>query len=270
MLVVELVSKALARSKSFGLIFILNFALAIASLSYLQFFKTSMETSLESKAKVLLGADMVVASRFPIAKTQIDELKSRLPAIKDFDEGISTVSMVASDTRARLMEVVQLSKGFPYYGGLVFHDSSTYPQGTPMPQEDEAWVYQEVLDLLGLKRGDRLKIGNAHFVVAKIIQEDTLKTISFNGFLPKVYITPQGFKRSELLQFGSTAQYKLNFRFKQNFSNDALETIENQIKKGIDPNLRVLSPNDGRDRLLNVMLWITYFLSLVSLVSFFL
>ena len=57
MLVLDLVLKALLRSKSFSFIFILNFSLAIASLSYLQFFKGSMDSSLENKAKSLLGAD---------------------------------------------------------------------------------------------------------------------------------------------------------------------------------------------------------------------
>ncbi|MBN2824334.1 MAG: hypothetical protein JXQ76_03340, partial [Campylobacterales bacterium] len=238
--------------------------------SYLQFFKSSMETSLESKAKVLLGADMVVSSRFPITKEQVEDIKSKLPAIKDFNYGISTVSMIASTKRARLMEVVKLNKGFPYYGGLIFSDNTTYPQATAMPKENEVWVYQEVLSLLGLKLGDRLKIGKAHFEITKIIQEDSLKTISFNGFLPKIYISPKGFKATQLLQFGSTARHKLNFRFEQNFSNDELEAIENKLEKSIDRNLRVLSPNDGRDRLLRVMQFITNFLSLVSLISFFL
>ncbi|MEA2027498.1 MAG: FtsX-like permease family protein, partial [Campylobacterota bacterium] len=139
-----------------------------------------------------------------------------------------------------------------------------------MPKEGEVWVYQEVLSLLGLERGSKLKIGKAHFTISKIIHEDSLKTISFNGFLPKIYISPKGFEQTGLLQFGSTARYKLNFRFEQNFSNDELEAIENQLEKGIDKNLRVLSPNDGRDRLLRVMQFITNFLSLVSLISFFL
>jgi hypothetical protein len=48
MLVLELVYKALARSKSFSFVFILNFSLAIAALSYLQFFKGSIDSSLET------------------------------------------------------------------------------------------------------------------------------------------------------------------------------------------------------------------------------
>ena len=82
MLVLELVFKALARSKSFSLIFILNFSLAIASLSYLQFFKGSIDASLETKAKSLLGADLVISSRFPITDEQIQDIKTKVPPNK--------------------------------------------------------------------------------------------------------------------------------------------------------------------------------------------
>jgi len=212
MLVFDLVLKALARSKSFSLIFVLNFALAIAALSYLQFFKSSMDSSLEVKAKSLIGADMVISSRFPISDEQKEILKTKLPAIKNFQEGISTVSMVSSQKRARLMEVVKINEGFPYYGGLTFSDNTLYPQGsTPLPKENEIWVYQEVLDLLNVKQGESLKIGKEQFIIKKIIADDSLKAVSFSGFMPKIYITEKGLENTELLQFGSTGRYKLNY-----------------------------------------------------------
>ncbi len=270
MLVFELVSKALKRSKSFSFIFILNFCLAIASLSYLQFFKGSIDTSLEEKAKSLLGADLVVSSRFPISDTQKEQILTKLPKIKKLDEGISTISMVSSTKRARLMELVQVNKGFPYYGGLIFNDNSKYPSAETLPKENEVWAYQEVLDLLELKQGDNLKIGSKDFKIAKVIKEDSLKNISFSGFMPKIYLSEDGLKRSELLKFGSTARYKLNYQFTQNFSNEELEILEEQLEGKFDRSLRVLSPNDGRDRLIAVLNFLTNFLSLVSLISFFL
>ncbi|MFP4486895.1 MAG: ABC transporter permease [Campylobacterales bacterium] len=270
MIAVELVLKALARSKYFSLIFILNFVLAIASLSYLQFFKESIDTSLDTKAKSLLGADLVVSSRFPISDKQKEQIKNNLPEIKDSNEGLSTLSMVASEKRARLMEIVKINEGFPYYGGLEFDDKSTYPDGEPMPKSNEVWVYKEALDLLGLNQGDSLKIGSKSFIVKKVIEADSLKSASFSGFMPKIYMSSEGLARSELLQFGSTARYKLNFSFKKNFSNNKLEELEERIEEKLDESLRVLSPNDGRDRLLRVLSFLTNFLSLVSLVSFFL
>ena len=270
MLVLELVFKALARSKSFSLIFILNFSLAIASLSYLQFFKGSIDTSLETKAKSLLGADLVISSRFPITDEQIQDIKTKVPQIKSFNQGISTVSMIASDKRARLMELVKVDVGFPYYGGLVFSDKSIYPRGIEKPKDNEVWVYQEVLDLLDLKLGEQLKIANEYFIIKKVIETDSLKAVSFSGFKSKVYIREEGLRKTELLQFGSTARYKLNYQFNEEFTNDKLEEIENALEKDIDQNLSALSPNDGKDRLLSVLNFITNFLSLVSLVSFFL
>lgn len=270
MLVLELVYKALARSKSFSLIFILNFCLAIASLSYLQFFKVSMESSLDSKAKILLGSDLSISSRFPISQEQIEEIKNKLPKIKDFSQGVSTISMIASQKRARLIEVVKINKGYPYYGGLIFNDKTIYPKGEALPLANEVWVYQEVLDLLDLKIESQIKIGKANFIIKKIIEDDTLKTISFSGFMPKIYISEEGLTKTELLQFGSTASYKLNYLFEENLNNDKLEKIENDLEKSIDQDMRVLSPNDGRDRLLRVLNFVTNFLSLVSLISFFL
>ena len=270
MLIIELVLKALSRSKSFSLIFILNFCLAIASLSYLQFFKGSMENSLQSKSKSLLGADIVITSRFPITDDQIEDIKNKLPQIKSFNKGLSTVSMIASNERARLMEVVKINEDYPFYGGLIFKDKSVYPNGIEIPKSNEIWVYQEVLDLLAVKKNEKLKIGNESFIIKKVIKEDSLKAVSFSGFMPKIYISEEGLKKTKLLQFGSTARYKLNYLFEKNFSNDELEIIENKVEKNIDQNLRVLSPNDGRDRLLRVLNFLTNFLSLVSLISFFL
>ncbi|QKJ23804.1 ABC transporter permease [Poseidonibacter lekithochrous] len=270
MLAVQLVLKALARSKSFSFIFILNFCLAIASLSYLQFFKGSVDNSLDVKAKSLLGADLVINSRFPINEKQKEQILSKLPQIKNYNEGISTVSMVASSKRARLMEVVKVADGFPYYGGLVFKDKSAFPNQTTIPKDNEVWVYQEVLDLLGLQKNQTLKIGQQNFIVKKVIESDSQKNVSFSGFMPKVYISEEGLEKTELLQFGSTARYKLNYQFKETFSNDKLEELENSLEKQFDRTLRVLSPNDGRDRLLNTLNFLTNFLSLVSLISFFL
>lgn len=270
MLVLELVLKALVRSKFFSLIFILNFGLAIAALSYLQFFKGSIDASLEAEAKSLLGADLVVSSRFPISDKQKEDIKNKLPKLKDFNEGISTVSMITSKTRSRLMELVKINEGYPFYGGLVFKDGKAYPKEEALPKSNEVWVYQEVLNLLNLKPGDQLKIGKEDFVIKKTIETDSLKAVSFSGFMPKIYISEEGLEKTELLQFGSTARYKLNYLFEDNLGNDALEKIENTLEESIDQNLRVLSPNDGTDRLLRVLNFVTNFLSLVSLVSFFL
>ena len=266
----ELVYRALSRSKSFSFIFIANFSLAILALFLLQFFKQSTELSLDAKSKDLIGADLVVTSRFPISEKQKENILELLPSVKSYNEGISTVSMIASKKRARLMEVVKLNKGFPYYGGLIFSDQKVFPRGEKLPNENQVWVYSEVLKLLDLKIGSSLKIGATSFKITKVIESDSLKSISFSGFMPRVYLSAEGLRRSEVIQFGSTARYKMNYQLQEDLSNDQLELLENKIEKKLDQNLKVLSPNDGRNRLVRVLGALTDFLSLVSLVSFFL
>ncbi len=75
--------------------------------------------------------------------------------------------MITSKTRARLMELIKINKDYPYYGGLVFTDKSVFPKGNILPKSNEVWVYQEVLDQLNLKLEDKLKIGQASFVIKK-------------------------------------------------------------------------------------------------------
>ncbi len=108
--------------------------------------------------------------------------------------------MIASKQRARLMEVVKINEGYPYYGGLIFKDDTVYPNSqnlskkqtqSPKPKANEVWVYQEVLDLLSLKINEQIKIGKENFTIKKIIIDDTLKTISFSGFMPKIYISEE-------------------------------------------------------------------------------
>lgn len=270
MLKFELVYKALLRSKSFSIIFIVNFMLAIFSITFLQFFKSSVETSLESKARTLLGADLVINSRFPISEGQEKKILKFLPELKSYVRSVSTVSMVSTNERSRLMEVIELQKNLPFYGGLTFEDNSKFPIETELLKENEIWLHQDASKLLAINIGDSIKLSNQNFIVKKIVVTDSQKSTNFSGFMPRVYISPSGMARSKLIQFGSTARYKMNILLNSQLSNDALEKLENNLEDKIDRSLRVLSPNDGRDRLIRVLGFMTNFLSLVSLVSFFL
>ena len=48
-----------------------------------------------------------------------------------------------------------------------------------------------------------------------MILEDSLKAVSFSGFMPKIYMSKEALATTGLLQFGSTARYKLSYQFKE-------------------------------------------------------
>jgi len=268
----ELALSALLRSKKFTLVFVFNFALAILGIFSLQYFKGTMEKSLGTKARVLLGSDLVVSSKFPISKDQKKLIKESIPAVENSFDGVSMMSMVSSNVRSRLTQVAMIENGFPYYGGMTFTDGSSYKRDGQelVPSEEEIWIYPEVLNQHKSKIGDFLKIGKSKFKVTKVIREDSFKSLRFSGFVPRVYMSEAGIKRANILQYGSTVQYTQNFKFSKTFTNDELEEVETKLENVMGSAIRVKSPNDGGDRIIRIMEYITNFLSLVSLVSFYL
>ena len=268
----ELALSALLRSKKFTLVFVFNFALAILGIFSLQYFKGTMEKSLGTKARVLLGSDLVVSSKFPISNDQKKLITESIPKTENVFDGVSMMSMVSSSVRSRLTQVAMIENGFPYYGGMTFTDGSSYKKNgqESAPSENEIWIYPEVLNQHKSKIGDTLKIGKSKFVITKVIQEDSFKSLRFSGFIPRVYMSEAGIKRADILQYGSTVQYTQNFKFLKTYTNDELKDVETKLEKIMGKAIRVKSPNDGGDRIIRIMEYITNFLSLVSLVSFYL
>lgn len=269
---VELAISALFRSKKFTFIFVLNFSLAILGVFSLQYFKGTMQKSLGSKARVLLGSDLAISSKFPISKEQSILIKQNIPKVMKSFNGVSMMSMVTSQNRSRLTQVAMIQDGFPYYGGMIFTDGDQYNSSSNLsaPSELEIWIYQEVLNQHNSKIGEFLKIGKFEFKITKVITEDSFKSLNFSGFVPRVYMSEAGIKRANILQYGSTVDYTQNFKFDQDFTNVQLEEIEAKLEKIMGSAIGVKSPNDGGDRIMRVMEYITNFLSLVSLVSFYL
>ena len=152
----ELALSALLRSKKFTLVFVFNFALAILGIFSLQYFKGTMEKSLGTKARVLLGSDLVVSSKFPISNDQKKLITESIPKTENVFDGVSMMSMVSSSVRSRLTQVAMIENGFPYYGGMTFTDGSSYKKNgqESAPSENEIWIYPEVLNQHKSKIGD--------------------------------------------------------------------------------------------------------------------
>lgn len=266
----ELVAGLFKNSKFFTLIFILNFALGIGGIFFLEDFKGLLKGSLETKSKTLLGSELAISSRFPIAPETRQQAEAALPKTSKVFVGLSLNSMVASKARSRLVQVVRLGEGFPFYGGLELSTGKTYPKDPELPEKDSVWIQPELLAQLEVKEGDSIRIGTSEFRIGAVIKNDSLKTNRFGGFIPRIYMTVGALERAGLLQEGSTAQYSLNYTFEQKFSLTQLEEIKSRLKANVGPSVSVTSPRDASDQVSRMTTLIADFLSLISLVCLFL
>ncbi len=267
----RLVLSILANSRRFSILFVLNFSLGIVGIFALEQFKGAMNYSLEENAREFLGADLVISSRFPITEATVDQALGLLPATAATLRGVSLSSMASGGERSRLVQVVNVAPGFPFYGSLEFGDGRSYPSATmPLPASHEVWLYPEIMAQLGVTAGTNIEIGAETFSVAGVVVKDSYKAIRFSGYLPRIYMTAAGIERAGLLVYGSTARHSVSIKFTERFSNNRLEVLENELEAVLGESVRVRSPKDGSDRVAQVTRLIADFLSIVSLVAFFL
>lgn len=257
-------------STRFTLIFVLNFALGIGGLFFLEDFKGLLKGSLETKAKILLGSEMSVSSRFPITPEMREQVEVVLPKTSKVSVGLSLNSMVSSKTRGRLMQIVRINDEFPFYGGLELTNGKTYPRDPELPADDAVWIHPEILGQLEVNEGDSIRIGRNEFRIGAVIKNDSIRVNRFGGFIPRVYMSAGALLRADLMQAGSTAQYSLNYTFDHTYSLDQLDEIKKQLQKKMGPGVSILSPRDASDQVSRMTNLIADFLSLISLVCLFL
>ena len=255
-------------NKRFTLLFLLNVSLGFFGLFLLENFKVGIDQMVSERSSRLLGADLSMISRFPIASEKIKTSESFLgDNLKDKAIMRSLFSMARIGDKAKLVYLVSLDGKFPFYGNLQLDAKDYYPKSLKQPSEKEVWVYSDVLELLSVKKGDSLKIGDTDFIISRVVTDDPQQGLQMGNLAPKVYISNKGLKRANLIRPGSTVRYHEMYKLKRKLSELELEDLQ---KKLDDNALRLLTPEKSAQRVSRVVNYLNDFLGLVSLVALFL
>jgi len=213
----------LFNNRNFTILFILNLSFGLCSFVTLDIFKSSINYSLKSRSKVLLGADFGLSARRPITKDEIKHINS-IQKSKTETTMIEIFSMVAGPSnRSKLVQIKAVDQFFPFYGDIQLKDSSekTYiGQTKNLIESPTTWIYPELLLQLNVKVGEKLKVGKVEFLVKAIVESDNAEGFT-TSMAPRIYIGLPFLAKTELLQFGSVAWYTQLFHFPQ-FSDQQL------------------------------------------------
>lgn len=178
----------------------------------LEFIKIGFQKSLQSRLSILLGSDLVISSRLPLPKNEIDksvqgDVKTKMvkslytmtrPAIKDLQK----------EMKSRLARLTFIPQKFPFYGKLIPNEYASM-----FFKENVVLVWPELLDILGLKVGDSLKIGNNAFKIIGKIKNDPGQVTQGQALAPRIYLGAQHEKEIGLIGKGSTVSYAYHFKF---------------------------------------------------------
>src|SRR5690606_16007850 len=138
--------------------------------------------------------------------------------------------------------------GYPFYGQMKLASGANYPADAKELAADEIWIYPELSTQLGVQVGDELPIGQATFKVVDVVVEDIQQSMQMGAIAPRVYMSPAGMDRGGLIQFGSTATYKIGFKLPPATNVDNNPEQLAVLKKSFDSTIRISTPGSEEDQ----------------------
>jgi putative ABC transport system permease protein len=250
----------------FALLFALGMALGLVGFVALDAFKGSLDATVELRSRALLGADLQVVSRRPIA----DEERARIDALAGPGalaiREVELPSMVASGQRSRLAQVRAVEPAFPLRGAIGLRREGEAGSGAAqaLARERSAWLAPELMAQLGVELGDEIRIGSEAFRVSDAVERDTGSAAGGFAFAPRVYIGWDQLPATGLIQFGSRATYRLLYRLPER---DPQALAEALAQRKDLAELRIESHREAGADVARVTTFLTRFLALVALVA---
>ncbi|MGC1454694.1 MAG: FtsX-like permease family protein [Nitrospirota bacterium] len=239
MLNLHLVRRQIAGSRHQAVVFVLCVALSLVTLVSLSAFSRSVHTTFLKDARALHAADIIIHSHVPLSSPLINELSalsrqgrietarvyefySVVRAIRGRSDAARQDESERPDTLLSNLKVVE--PGYPFYGTLVL--ASGRPFGEVLTPGGIV-VEQTLLERLSLKPGDRLKIGDAVFVIKDVVLQEPDRPVNFFSLGPRIFISSSDLASLDLVGKGSRVNYLVLARV----GNQAdLERIAKQLR----------------------------------------
>jgi len=161
-------------NRRFSVFFVLNLALGLSCFLTIQSFKDAIAAGLGARSREMLTADLRVSARRPLRPAELEQVREQLGASARETQAMELYSMVASSATSRLAEVMVIAPGYPFYGtlklrraGLVGSDDTKALFRGPL-----VWLQADLAAQLRTGVGDRVRIGQRHFKVDDIVEQD--------------------------------------------------------------------------------------------------
>jgi putative ABC transport system permease protein len=211
------------------LLFTASIIIGIASIVAIDSFNENLQRDIDSQAKELLGADLVIRSNGPIDSLfskRVDTLGEQRATDVHF---ASMALFMNVHGGARLVQVVAKEGSFPFYGQVKALPADAFEaitSGRNVVLDENLAIQYEV------SSGDSIKLGQTVFIVRGIVQSMPGNNAISASFTPSIYIPSSELEGTELIQFGSRTNYRLYLKLNEKDDIDELvETIKPALRK---------------------------------------
>jgi putative ABC transport system permease protein len=247
------------------LLYMSAISLGAAALVAIDSFAGNVDRSVRDQSRALLGGDISFRSRKVFTPAQgavLDSIARASGATYARVVTFPSMALLSRTGRTRLSQVRGVSDNYPLYGEI-----TTTPAGqwAALRKGANALVDPSLLVTLGARVGDTLSLGYARF---RII--GTLKSVPGTPGVaeiigPRVFIPERYLAQTQLLVFGSTAEYTVLGRLDP--SRDPVKVVKPfrpQLRKS---RINVSTVTEAEDRSTRSIDQLSQFIGIVGLVA---
>lgn len=247
------------------LLYMSAISLGAAALVAIDSFAGNVNRSVRDQSRALLGGDITFRARKPFTPAETAILDSIARASNATYARVVTfpsMALLPRSGRTRLSQIRAVSDNYPFYGEI-----TTTPAGQwkELKRGQNALVDPSLLATLGANVGDTLNLGYARF---RII--GTLKSVPGTPGVaeiigPRVFIPERYVGETQLLVFGSTAEYSVLGRLPANLDPvKVVKPFRPQLRKS---RVNVTTVTEAEDASSRSITQLSRFIGIVGLVA---
>ncbi len=261
------------------LYFLVCIAVGVGALVGVSLFGTNVELAIKKEARGLLGGDLEIRlshALSPDGQALLVSLASRGIATTRISELVAMASKedlsptVGQGTQ--IIEIKAVESEYPFYGKIKLdsdgnlHDLLS-PHNHLCPEEIcfGAVVHESLLIRMGLAMGDRLKIGQANFVIRGIVRTEPDRMANAFSLGPRVFVSQEGLRSADLVKPGSRVRERYLLKIPSTL---ALEPLLYELRGRLsEESARVSDYRENQPQLKQFLEQLTRYLGLVGLTA---
>ena len=196
-----------------------SISLGVAALVAIDSFAGNVTRSIREQSRALLGGDLSFTARQafpPAADSLLDSLRTAGVPIARVTS-FASMAVSPRTERTRLAQIRAVSEGYPFYGVV-----ETRPAGrwADLQQGHEALLDPSLLLALGAGVGDSITLGRGRFRIAGTLLSVPGDVGIASAIAPRIFIADRWVPETQLIVFGSRAEYEAVARLPDDASPD--------------------------------------------------